>query len=95
MLDKKVLANQIYGNDAEEVLAFLAKGAPDKHEFRNEMTFLNFIARKLQPMLKKMARNDEEKQEFWTNRAISMDITNPINKKKNVLWCIRLISENL
>ena len=38
---------------------------------------------------------DEEKQEFWTNRAISMDITNPINKKKNVLWCIRLISENL
>ncbi len=95
MLDKKVLANQIYGNDAEEVLAFLAKVAPDKHEFRNEMTFLNFIARKLQPMLKKMARNDEEKQEFWTNRAISMDITNPINKKKNVLWCIRLISENL
>ena len=95
MLDKKVLANQIYGNDAEEVLAFLAKVSPDKHEFRNEMTFLNFIARKLQPMLKKMARNDEEKQEFWTNRAISMDITNPINKKKNVLWCIRLISENL
>lgn len=95
MLDKEFLANQIYGNDAEEVLNFLAKVAPDKHEFRNEKTFFNFIARELQPMLKKMARKDKEKQEFWTNRAISMDITFPINKKKNVLWCIRLLSESL
>ena len=86
MLSKEFLANQIYGKDAEEVLDFLAKFAPDKHEFRNEKTFLNFIARKLQPMLKKMAKKDAQKQEFWTNRAISMDITCPINKKKNVLW---------
>ncbi len=50
MLNKEFLANQIYGNDAEEVLFFLAKVAPDKHEFRNE--------------------------------------------KKNVLWCIRLLSES-
>ena len=89
--DKEILANRIYGEDAKEVLDFLAEVAPDKHVFRTEKTFLNFIARKLEPMLKKKARNSEQNAAFWNSRAMSMDIRNQVNKQKNVLWCIRLL----
>lgn len=89
---KEILANQIYGEDeAREILDFLVSVAPDKHEFRTEKTFLNFIARKLEPMLKRKARSSEKNSDFWKSRAMSMDIQNRINKKKNVLWCIRLL----
>ncbi len=127
LTEKEILANRIFGENADEVLKFLAKVAPNKAEFRNEHTFLNFVARKLEPMLKKKALNCEQKatywknlsavndpnlkskfsfeelQErfekskqnavFWSNRAISMDIKNQVNKAKNVLWYIRLLDE--
>ena len=32
--DKNIIANQIFGEDANEVLNFLEAIAPDKHEFR-------------------------------------------------------------
>jgi len=93
LIDKEILANQIYGEDASEILNFLEVVAPNKREFRTEETFLNFIARKLEPMLKNKARNSKQKQSaaFWNCRAMSMDIRNQINKAKNVLWCIRLL----
>ena len=89
--DKNIIANQIFGEDANEVLNFLEAVAPDKHEFRTEATFLNFIARKLEPMLKNKARNSKHNAAFWNCRAMSMDIRNQVNKAKNVLWCIRLL----
>ena len=93
-MTKEILANRIYGEDAVAVLDFLETVAPDKHLFRTETTFLNFVAKKLYPLLRKEARKNKNTQnyEFWNNRAMSMDITRPINKKKNVLWCIRLLN---
>ena len=96
LTEKSILANQIYGEDADEVLKFLAEVAPDKTEFRNKRSFLNFVAKKLEPLLKKKAKNSKQKAryqnvEFWNNRAMSMNIRNQVNKAKNVLWCIRLL----
>lgn len=90
---KEIFANKIYGaNDAKTVLDFLEKNVPEKKEFRNERTFLNFIARVLEPMLRREARNSSGlSKEFWRNRAISMDISNQFNKERNILWCIKLI----
>lgn len=59
LTDKNILANQIFGEDANEVLNFLETVAPNKHEFRTQKTFLNFIARKLEPMLKSKARQSK------------------------------------
>lgn len=92
MTKKEILANRIYEEDASEVLDFLSEVAPEKQSFRDESSFLNFTARELQPLLKKAARSDKQNSSFWKNRAMSMDINHPINKKKNVLWCIRLLS---
>ena len=91
---KETLAKNIYDDDdAKIVLSFLEKVASDKKEFRNETTFLNFVARKIQPFLKRKIRNSRNQinREFWNNRLISMDISCPINKDRNVLWCIKLI----
>ena len=91
---KEILAKNIYEeNDANIVLSFLEMVAPEKKNFRNERTFLNFVARKIQPFLKRKVRNSSNQitREFWNNRLISMDISCPINKKRNVLWCIKLI----
>lgn len=92
MTTTEALANRIYGEDASEVLEFLKGVAPDKHEFRSETTFLNFVARKLEPQLKSKARQDQNNADFWENRAMSMDIGNQLNKAENVLWCIRLLN---
>lgn len=73
MAKKEILANQIYGEDADDVLKFLAEVAPDKTEFRNEHTFLNFVARKLEPMLKKKAQNCEQKANYWKSLAVDTD----------------------
>ena len=73
LTEKEILANRIFGENADEVLKFLAKVAPDKAEFRNEHTFLNFVARKLEPMLKKKAQNCEQKAIYWKNLAVDND----------------------
>ena len=92
--DKETLAKEIYGSDASEILDFLSEVAPDKEMFRNEETFLNFVAAKLMPLLNKKARNgsSEVNVTFWKCRAQSMHISMPYNKKRNVLWAIRLLS---
>ena len=96
MFSKKELINRIYNQeDATEVLNFLNDVAPEKETFRNETTLVNFLARKLEPKLKVLAKSSKSEEEylFWNSRIISMDtIRNPINKEKNVLWCIRLLS---
>ena len=93
---KEILANRIYNKEeATEVLDFLNEVSPEKAGFHDEKTFVNFVARKLRPRLKALAKDSKCSSEysFWNNRAISMDtIRNPRNKEKNVLWCIRLLS---
>ena len=69
---REVLANQIFGDDSKDVLDFLMKEAPEKELFRTEKTFLNFVARKLQPKLIVKANQSARaaaklKKKFWTD----------------------------
>lgn len=73
LTNKEILANRIFGENANEVLVFLEFVAPDKKDFRSEESFLNFIAKKLEPKLKKKARYFKQQFAYWDEKLMEFD----------------------
>ena len=92
IIKKETLVNNIWGENADEVLEFLDQVAPEKATFRDEKSLLNHLGRWLVREINRSSL-DEPWPGFWDNRkqAVGNEWQHS-NRPKNILYVIRLLN---
>lgn len=93
MISREELVNRIWGENAQEVLDFLEKVAPEKKTFKNENSLLNHLGRWLVREIKKSPLiNQPAPPYFWESRTQSIVNGWEWERPKNILYVIRLLT---
>ena len=93
MKSRDELAKKIFGENSKEVLDFLEKKTPEKEEFMDEKSIINYTARLLVKEINKSSlKKIPTTFKFWENRKLALTSGRLADKPKNILYVIRLLN---